>query len=142
MGAIVGSIVGSIVGRVRERCRPRGLHVLSRGQVWVASLNPSRGGEIGKVRPVVVVQGDWLSLAQSRTVVVLPLTTDVRREAEPLRVTIPARDRLRADSQVVVEQPRTLDRSRIGEGPITELSPDEMKRVEESLLAVLGVDAF
>ena len=135
------SIMRSIMGRVRERCRPRGLHVLSRGQVWVANLNPNRGGEIGKVRPVVVVQGDWLSLAQSRTVVVLPLTTDVRREAEPLRVTIPARDRLRADSQVVVEQPRTLERSRIGEGPITELSPDEMKRVEESLLAVLGVDA-
>ena len=112
---------------------------IRRGQVWIANLNPNRGHEAGKVRPVVIVQGDWLSAAQSRTVVVLPLTSDVRRDAEPLRVTIGARGGLRMDSQVVVEQPRTLDRRRLGEGPLTELSGEEMTRVEESLLAVLGV---
>lgn len=113
--------------------------VIRRGQVWVANLNPNRGREAGKIRPVVIVQGDWLSSAQSRTVVVLPLTSDVRRQAEPLRVTIGARGGLRMDSQIVVEQPRTLDRERLGEGPLTELSDEEMTRVEESLLAVLGV---
>ena len=112
---------------------------LRRGQIWTANLNPNRGRELGKIRPVLIVQGDWLSAAQSRTVVVLPLTSDVRRDAEPLRVTIGARGRLRTDSQVVVDQPRTLDRRRLGEGPLTELSDDEMARVEESLLAVLGV---
>lgn len=112
---------------------------LRRGEIWVANLNPNRGQEIGKVRPVLVVQGDWLTDAQSRTVVVLPLTSDVRPEVHPLRVTIVARGRLRADSQVVVEQPRTLDRDRIGDGPLTALTAAEMSRVEESLLAVLGV---
>ena len=112
---------------------------LRRGQIWTANLNPNRGREPGKIRPVLIVQGDWLSAAQSRTVVVLPLTSDVRRDAEPLRVTIGARGRLRTDSQVVADQPRTLDRRRLGEGPLTELSDDEMARVEESLLAVLGV---
>ena len=112
---------------------------LRRGQIWTANLNPDRGRELGKVRPVLIVQGDWLSSAQSRTVVVLPLTSDVRRDAEPLRLTIAARGGLRTESQVVVEQPRTLDRRRLGEGPLTELSDGEMARVEESLLAVLGV---
>lgn len=112
---------------------------IRRGQVWVANLNPNRGREVGKVRPVVIVQGDWLSTAQSHTVVVLPLTGDVRREVEPLRVTIGARGGLREDSQVLVEQPRTLDRRRLGEGPLTELSNEEMTRVEESLLAGLGM---
>lgn len=112
---------------------------IKRGQIWVANLNPRRGSEIGKVRPVLIVQGDWLSEAQSRTLVVLPLTTSVRPKVEPLRITIAARDGLVAESQVVVEQPRTLDRRRIGEGPLAELSADEMARVEESLLAVLGI---
>lgn len=112
---------------------------IKRGQIWVANLNPRRGSEIGKVRPVLIVQGDWLSEAQSRTLVVLPLTTSVRPKVEPLRVTIAARDGLVADSQVVVEQPRTLDRRRIGDGPLAELSADEMARAEESLLAVLGI---
>ena len=107
--------------------------------MWVANLNPNHGREVGKVRPVVIVQGDWLSTAQSYTVAVLPLTSDVRREVEPLRVTIGARGGLREDSQVLVEQPRTLDRRRLGEGPLTELSNEEMARVEESLLAVLGM---
>lgn len=113
---------------------------IRRGQIWTASLNPNRGRELGKIRPVLVVQADWLSAAQSRTVVVLPLTSHVRRDAEPLRVTVPARGGLRTESQVVVDQPRTLDRRRLGEGPLTELSVDEMARVEASLLAVL--DAF
>ena len=110
-----------------------------RGQVWVANLNPNRGREAGKIRPVLIVQGDWLSAAQERTVVVLPLTTHVRPDAEPLRLTIGARDGLRSDSQVIVEQPRTLDRVRLGEGPLTELTSREMGEVERSLLAVLGV---
>ena len=112
---------------------------IRRGQIWTANLNPNRGQEMGKIRPVLIVQGDWLSAAQSGTVVVLPLTSDVRPEVEPLRLTIRARDRLRLDSQVVTDQPRTLDRQRIGDGPLTELSNDEMAQVEESLLAVLGV---
>lgn len=112
---------------------------IRRGQVWIANLNPNRGREMGKVRPVLIVQGDWLSAAQSSTVIVLPLTSEVRSHAEPLRVTVAARGGLRAESQVVVEQPRTLDRRRLGEGPLTELTGAEMARVEESLLAVLGV---
>lgn len=126
-----------------ERHLTTGRDRLRRGEIWVANLNPNRGQEIGKIRPVLrpvlIVQGDWLTDAQSRTVVVLPMTSDVRPEVHPLRVTVVARGRLRADSQVVVEQPRTVDRDRIGDGPLTELTVAEMSQVEESLLAVLGV---
>ena len=107
--------------------------------MWIAYLNPNRGREVGKIRPVLVIQGDWLSAAQERTVVVLPLTSRVRLDAEPLRVTIRARGGLHMDSQVIVDQPRTLDRERLGDGPLTELSNSEMMDVERSLLAVLGV---
>jgi len=111
---------------------------IRRGQIWVANLNPNRGHEVGKIRPVLIVQGDWLSAAQSRTVVVLPLTSRVRTDLAPLYVTIGARGNLRKESQVIVDQPRTLDRNRLGEGPLTELSMEEMADVERSLLAVMG----
>ena len=107
--------------------------------MWIANLNPNQGAEAGKIRPVLIIQGDWLSEAQSRTVVVLPLITGARPETEPLRVVIRSRGGLREDSQVLVEQPRTLDRERIGDGPLTELSADEIRQVEQSLLAVLGM---
>ena len=105
----------------------------------IANLNPNCGREVGDIRPVLVIQGDWLSAAQERTVAVLPLTSRIRLDAEPMRVVIRARGGLQMDSQVIVDQPRTLDRERLGEGPLTELSDSEMTDVERSLLAVMGV---
>jgi mRNA interferase MazF len=69
---------------------------------------------------------------------VLPLTTQVRASKEPLHVTIHARDDLAQSCQVMPEQPRTLDRKRLTEGPLTRLTDDEMRSVERSLVAVLG----
>ena len=112
---------------------------IKRGQVWVANLNPDRGAEAGKIRPVLIIQGDWLSEAQSRTVVVLPLTTGVRPETEPLRVRIRSRDGLREDSHVLVEQPPYARSRKDWRRPLTELSADEIRQVEQSLLAVLGI---
>jgi len=48
-----------------------------RGQICVANLNPSRGQQLGKLRPVVVNQADELAANGSTTVIVLPLTTQV-----------------------------------------------------------------
>jgi mRNA-degrading endonuclease toxin of MazEF toxin-antitoxin module len=66
-------------------------------------------------------------------------TTPVRKSKEPLHVTIPARDELRQDCQVMPEQPRTLDRRRLTEGPLARLRPAEREAVEKSLLAVMGM---
>lgn len=112
---------------------------MRRGEVWVANLNPPRGKEMGKIRPVVVLQAEWLTRQGVRTVVVLPLTTRYRQSLEPLRTLIPARDRLRADCQVVPEKIRALDRSKFGKGPLTMLTNDEMIAVQKSLKAVLGM---
>jgi len=111
---------------------------MKRGEIWVANLNPARGREIGKIRPVLVMHADELLAAGSPIVIVLPLTTQVRPNLRMLRVTITARDRLREDGQVIVDQPRTLDRARIGDGPLTSLTAAEMARVEQGLRVVMG----
>lgn len=112
---------------------------MHRGEVWLGNLNPNRGAEAGKVRPVLIVQADFLVAQGDPTIIVLPLTTQVRQSKEPLHVTIVRRDRLKQTCQVMPEQPRTLDRKRLIEGPLTRLTPVEMERVERSLLAVLGM---
>ena len=33
---------------------------MRRGEVWTANLNPSRGREIGKIRPVLIIQANEL----------------------------------------------------------------------------------
>jgi mRNA interferase MazF len=112
---------------------------MRRGEIWAANLNPSRGREIGKIRFVLVVQADELIDAGTPMVVVLPLTTHVYPEFKLWRITVPARDRLKVACQVVVDQPRALDRTRIGDGPFTTLTTAEFAAVERSMRVVLGM---
>lgn len=112
---------------------------MRRGEIWTANLNSSRGREIGKIRPVLIFQGDELIDAGTPMVVVLPLTTNVYPEFKLWRVSVLARDRLRDDCQVVVDQPRALDRTRIGDGPLTALTAAELAAVERSLRVVFGM---
>ena len=112
---------------------------MRRGEIWTANLNSSRGSEIGKLRPVLIVQADELIDAGTPMVVVLPLTTNVYPQFKLWRLTVPARDRLKEACQVIVDQPRSLDRARLGEGPLTVLSPAELAAVERSLRVVLGM---
>ncbi len=113
--------------------------LIRRGEVWVARLNPNQGAEVGKVRPVVVIQADLLTQADLPTVLVVPLTTQMRRGAELLRVLIKARDRLLRDCYAMAEQPRALDRARLGEGPLTTLTAEELLKLEQALRLVMGL---
>lgn len=112
---------------------------MRRGEVWVANLNPNKGAEIGKLRPIIILQEDQLLTTELRTIITIPLTTQYRPAFAPMRPRIAARDRLLQDCYAMVEHPRALDRSRFGEGPITRLTPEEMMTVEKSLLAVMGM---
>ena len=91
------------------------------------------------MRPVVVIQADALTEAGLATFLVVPLTSQRRRGAEALRVPIPARDRLLRECWAMAEQLRSLDRIRIGEGPLTRLSEDEMDALQQALRAALGL---
>ena len=78
-----------------------------RGDVFLVSLDPARGGEIQKTRPCVVVSPDELN-SYLRTFIVVPLTTG--GHSYPFR--IPCRFEGRA-GYVVIDQIRTVDRERL-----------------------------
>jgi mRNA interferase MazF len=112
---------------------------LKRGEIWIGNLNASRGAETGKIRPVLILEADWLSGLEGSTVIVLPLTTQVQPDRQPLRPLLKPREGLRDLSQVLVDKPRTLDRLRLAPGPLAKLSQAEMALVDRSLAMVLGL---
>jgi len=112
---------------------------MQRGAIWVARLNPNEGREIGKTRPVVVLQASAITDAGLPTVLVAPLTTQSRREAQALRVPVTPRDRLLRHSFICVDQLRALDRARFGNGPLTRLTNAETAQLEHALRGVLGL---
>lgn len=78
-----------------------------RGEVHLVSLDPTRGSEIQKTRPCVVVSPDELN-AHLRTVIVAPLTS----AGQPLPFRVACRFENRA-GLIVVDQIRTVDRERL-----------------------------
>ena len=83
------------------------------GELWSADLNPRRGSEPGKVRPVVVVQSDLLNETGHPSIWVLPCTTRATGE-NVLRVELPARIAGNARAcEVMIDQSRAIDRRRL-----------------------------
>ena len=113
--------------------------MMRRGEIWTANLNPNKGSEIGKVRPVLILQDDSMIASGLATILIAPLTSQLRTVFAPLRVKVAARNHLIQDCFVMIEQIRALDRSRFGEGPLTVLTTEEIAAVEKSLLGVIGM---
>ena len=80
---------------------------VKRGQVYLVSLDPTKGREIKKTRPCVVVSPDELN-AHMRTCIVAPMTT--ASHAYPFRVSCRFQG---TAGHVVLDQIRTVDRARL-----------------------------
>jgi mRNA interferase MazF len=93
-----------------------------RGDVFLVSLDPARGGEIQKTRPCVIVSPDELN-AYLRTFIVAPLTAS----GHPYPFRVPCRFERRA-GYVVIDQIRTVDRERLVRR-LGKLSPSTLGRV-------------
>ena len=78
-----------------------------RGDVVLVTLDPTRGSEIRKTRPCVVVSPDELN-RHLQTVIVAPMTTGGR--AYPWRVACRFQQR---DGFIALDQLRTVDRERL-----------------------------
>jgi mRNA interferase MazF len=110
-----------------------------RGEVWLANLNPRRGTEPGKTRPVLVVQAQALIDAGHPSTLIVPLTTDLIDDAEPLRIRVNARSSLRRDSDLLIDQLRAIDNRRLVKGPLSRLDEATMDRVGAAVREVLDL---
>lgn len=112
----------------------------NRGEVWLANLDPKQGTEPGKTRPVLIVQAQALLDAHHPSTLIVPLTTNLVNDAEPLRLRVAATDRLRRDSDLLIDQLRAIDNRRLVQGPMTKLSSALMARVYEAISEILDLD--
>lgn len=86
---------------------------MKRGEIYFVVLDPTRGSEIQKTRPAVIVSNDAANRASS-LVTVVPLTSNVSN-IHPFEVKLAARDTgLTKDSKAMAQQVRTLDKIRFG----------------------------
>ena len=112
------------------------------GAIWLANLNPQKGTKPGKTRPVLILQDQALLDAGHPSTIIIPLTTNLIDDAEPLRIRVKAREKLTRDSDLLIDQIRAIDNRRITSGPIANSEPELMKRVYQAVLEVFGINLF
>ena len=111
--------------------------MLKRGEIWLANLNPGKGSEPGKTRPVLIVQGQALLDAGHPSTLIIPLTSNLLEDAEPLRIRVGAHGKLIQDSDVLIDQLRAIDNRRLTEGPLMQCSEQLMARVHMAIRDVM-----
>jgi len=110
-----------------------------RGDIVLVDFNPRRRPEeVAKVRPAIIISdtdlNDILDLVS-----VVALTTNLIDGAAPLRIRLTPRKNLRHPSDAMIEQLRTVAKSRIGER-IAKVSDDEMRLIEKGISIMLGIN--
>ncbi len=82
--------------------------------IWIADLKPKIGTEPGKTRPVIIVQTNLLNNVQHPSTLICPLTTNVKKNSEILRVHLPkGTSNLNYDCDIMIDQIRAIDNKRL-----------------------------
>ena len=103
--------------------------MVCRGEIWLVNLNPlKKKNEMGKTRPVLVYQNDELNRSDYPSTIVIPLSTSLVEDAEPIRMRVIKKEKLEQDSDIVITQIRAIDNDRFIEKLAT-LTKEDMQRV-------------
>ena len=106
--------------------------------MYFANLDPVIGSKQGGNRPVLVIQNN-VGNSFSSTVIVAPSTTQIKKMCQMTHIGIPPISDLPQDSMVMLEQIRTIDKSRLGEY-VGCLDDDVMDRIDEALGISVGLE--
>ena len=108
--------------------------------IWIADLNPQIGTEPGKTRPVVIIQTNLLNKIPHPSTIICPITTNIKKNAEILRVHLKKGSaNLNQDCDVMIDQLRAIDNKRLVK-KIGKLPKGLTETVSENLRIILDLD--
>ena len=109
---------------------------LGRGDICLVDFNPAKGGEIGKLRPAILMsKADEIEVLD--TVIVIPLSTVIQKDTKPYRVHITKREKLLYDSDACIYEIRALSKIRVG-NKIACVGEKEFEEISRCLCELLS----
>lgn len=111
---------------------------IKKGDIFYASLSPVKGSEQDGDRPVVVIQNN-LGNRFSPTVIIAPLTEVIKKEMLPTHIIVPKSKYLKYDSMILLEQIRTIDKSRLI-SYIGRLNKYQIQNIDNALINTLSIN--
>lgn len=111
---------------------------IRRGDIFFADLSPVVGSEQGGTRPVLVLQND-IGNQYSPTTIVAAITSQISKAKLPTHVEVTAKGSgLEKESVILLEQIRTIDKSRLRE-KVTSLNDEIMIKVAQAAEISMGL---
>ncbi|MBI9064709.1 MAG: type II toxin-antitoxin system PemK/MazF family toxin [Marinilabiliaceae bacterium] len=109
-------------------------------EIWIADLNPQIGTESGKTRPVLAIQTNLLNKIPHPSTIVCPITTNVNKDSEILRVHLKkGTANLQQACDIMIDQIRAIDNKRLTKR--LGVLPDELiDLVKENIQIVLDLE--
>jgi len=113
-----------------------------RGEIYLATLDPTVGKEIRKIRPALILQND-ISNRLSQITIVAPITSTVRLPLSPVHVLLAADEStgLAVTSVALFNQVRAVDRIRLVKR-LGRIDDQTSRRVDEAIKISLGLIRF
>lgn len=113
--------------------------MVKRGQVWWTDLDEPKPSELGYRRPVIIVQSNEFNRSRINTVIVIPITSNIKLSEAPGNVKLPkSKTGLTKQSVANVSQIITIDKNFLDE-PVGQLDNLIMNQIEEGLRLVLAL---
>ena len=111
--------------------------MIKRGDIYYADLSPVVGSEQGGLRPVLIVQND-IGNKFSPTVIAAAITSQVNKTKLPTHIQIDQQCGLSKESVVLLEQMRTLDKTRLKE-KMGHINDSTMSQINKAISVSLGL---
>lgn len=113
--------------------------MIRRGDIYFADLRPVVGSEQGGVRPVLIIQND-MGNRHSPTVICAAITSKMNKAKLPTHIALDMnRYDLMKDSVILLEQIRTIDKSRLRE-KVCHLDEEILEQINRALCVSLALD--
>ena len=115
--------------------------IIRRGDIYYADLRPVIGSEQGGIRPVLVIQND-VGNKHSPTVIVAAITSRMNKAKLPTHIEIDAASyHIVKDSVILLEQLRTIDKSRLRD-KVCHLDEGILKKIDRALMISLDLGTY
>jgi mRNA interferase MazF len=109
--------------------------VLNRGDICLINFNPAKGGEMGKLRPAIVIS-DSMDNEILDTIIIIPLSTVIEKDALPYRYLITKREKLKKNCDACIYEIKALSKVRVKE-KLAVLNNQELEVIQDSLCKIL-----
>ena len=114
------------------------MSIVKRGDIYYADLSPVVGSEQGGMRPVLIVQNDTGN-KHSPTVLAAAITSQTGKARLPTHIELDAQSvGLSRNSVILLEQIRTIDKSRLRER-MGKLDDTTMTKVDNAIAVSFGL---